>query len=457
MAPIPMGGLATGLDTNTLIAQLLAAEQQPANVLQTQKLKLQAQATAYQDLNTKVLGLKFKAEALRDAATFFPRSVTSSADTVASAAAGAGSNRGTYSLTMTALARGSIAAAAVTKSATTDTVATGSGNFQFKLGTSGTVQSVAVTSATTLDALVTSINALNAEVRAAAVNTGTAASPAYKLTLTSTATGAANNIVIVTDPTTLAIANTQTAIDAAFTVTGLGSFTRATNTFSDVIDGVTITLKAATGSTDLVVDYDKTGLQAKVQNLLDAYNDVIRGIDGQTKITKNMNGRVSSGAFTGDATTRQIRHGLADIRLARVLAAYQTLADIGVTTQKDGTLTLDGTKFQKALSDNPQGVSDLLAGPGSSPTGGIADTLAAAADTATKALTGTIAVRQDGISRGIKRLADQIDTALARVSAHEQTLRKQFSNLEQVVSRLQSTGTFLTSQLKALQTASQSK
>lgn len=456
MSPIPLGGLATGLDTNSLIDRLLEIERRPLIVLQTQKLKLQAKATAYQDLNTKILGLKYKAEALRDSATFFPRSVTSSAEAVATATAGAGSTKGTYTVTVTALAKGSIAAAATTKSSLTSTVATASGNFTFKLGASGTEVTVALTATTTLEQLVTDINAKAAGVTAAAVNTGTSASPAYKLTLTSNATGSTNNIVIVTDGTTLSVANTQTATDAAFTVTGLGSFTRATNTFSDAIDGVTITLKTASGSADLAVDYDKTGLQSRVQNLVDAYNDVVRGIDSQTATTKGRDGKVTSGAFTGDATTRQIRQTFAERRLARVKAAYQTLADIGVTTQKDGTLALDGTKFQKALADNPQGVNDLLAGPASSATSGIADTLAAAADAATKALTGTIAVRQDGISQGIKRLGDQIDAALARIDAHERSLRAQFNNLEQVVASLQSTGTFLTSQLKGLQGLSQS-
>lgn len=453
---IPVGGLVTGLDTDSLIAKLLDVEQRPINVLQTRKLNFQTQSTAFQDLNTKLLGLKFKAEAIKEGGTFFPRTVVSSAETVATATAAAGTARGTYTVTVSALAKGSVAAATVTKTATTDSIATANGSFQFKLGATGTVQTVAVTAGMTLDGLVTAINNLNAGVKASAVNTGTAASPAYKLTITSNATGSANNIVIVSDPTTLTIANTQTATDAAFTMTGLGSFTRATNTFSDVVDGVTITLKAGTGSADLVVDYDKGGVQQRLQNFIDAYNDVVRSIDSQTVVTKGSDGRTTIGAFTGDGTTRLLRQSLRSLLVTRVNAAYQTLANVGITTQRDGTLALDATKLQKTLTDNPKGVSDLFAGPDSNTSSGIADLFYAAADTATKTITGTIAIRQDGLTKNIKRAQDTIDAAQRRLQAYEQRLRTQFASLEQISAKLQNTGSFLTTQLKSLQGLSSS-
>lgn len=455
MATIQVGGLASGLDTTTLIQKLLAVEQQPVTLYQTQQAKLRAISTAYTDLNTKLLALKYKAEAVGDSASFFSRSVTSSQDTVATASAAQGTSKGTYTLTVTGLARGSIAVGANTVDATTDTVATGNGTFDFKLGDDGAVQSVAVSAATTLDDLVAAINTLNAGVRAAAVNIGTAATPAYELTLTSTGTGEANNIEVVTDGTTLGVplagANAQTAGDATFSVSGLGSFTRSTNTFSDVIDGVTITLKASSGSTDLVVDYDKSGIQARVQNLVDAYNSVVLAIDGQTKVTTNTDGSTSSGAFTGDALPGTLRRSLALIAGNRVSSAFQTLASIGIVAQRDGSLALDASKFQAALDSNPQAVSDLFAGPSGNDTGGIADALAAKAEAATTALTGSIALRQDGITQNIKRIQDQIDATSARIQTHQDQLQAQFANLEQVIARLQSTSSFLTAQLKSLQ------
>jgi flagellar hook-associated protein 2 len=448
MATISLGGLATGLDTETLVQRLLAVEQKPLTMLQTRKVKYQALSTAFQDLNSRLSTLKTRADALRDPATLFARSVTSSDDTVATATATSGTMKGTFTLTAEALARGSIATAGVTKGALTDTVAATDGTFQWKLGPTGAVTSIALTAATTLEDLVTEINEAGGGVRATAVNMGTAAAPAYKLTLTSTGTGAANDIVIVGDGTTLAVASTQTAIDAEFSIAGLGSFTRSTNTATDVIDGVTITLKAASGSTDLAIDYDKTGTQSKLQGLIDTYNDVVRTIDSQTKAVTASDGSVSAGAFSGDVIPRMIRSALAAAMAQSVDGTVATLAEIGVTTQRDGTLALDSATFQSAMDDDPAAVATLIAG--TSTEDGIADLLYEKVDAATKSVTGTIAVRRDGLTATIKTIQDQIDRAVARLTTSEQTLRARFAALEQLVARTQQTGNALLSSLTSL-------
>jgi flagellar hook-associated protein 2 len=445
---IPIGGLATGLDTESLIGRLLAIERRPVTSLEIRRFKFETLAASFKDLNSRISTLKTRADALKDPATFFGRSVTSSDDTVATATASNGTVRGTFTLTSTALAKGSIAAAGVTKAALTDIVATTDANFEFKLGATGSVVSVAVTAATTLEQLVKAINDKNAGVKAVAVNVGTSATPAYKLTLTSNSTGAANDIVIVTDATTLTVTNTQTAIDAAFSITGLGSFTRASNSFSDVLDGVSITLKKASGSTDLALAYDKSATQSKAQNLVDAYNDVIKSIDAQTIATKSANGTMKAGAFSGDAIPRLIRVGLASAVATPVTGPFKRLGDVGIAFQKDGTLALDGTKFQKALEDDPVGVSTLLAGTSSQD--GVADLLSAKADAATKAVTGTIAVRQDGLTSTIKAIQKQIDAGLLRLETTERTLRQRFTTLEDSVARMQRTGNALLAQLAAL-------
>ena len=445
---ISVGGLATGLDTESIVSQLMAVERKPVTALETRKLKFQALAASFKDLNTRLNTLKTRTDALKDPATFFGRSVSSSDETVATATATAGTVRGTFTLTMSALAKGSIAAAGVTKASLSDTVANASGNFEFKLGATGSVVSVPVTTATTLDQLVAAINAKNAGVRATTVNVGTTAVPAFKLSITSNSTGAANNIVMVTDPTTLAVTNTQAGIDAAFTVTGLGAFTRGSNTFSDVLEGVTVTLKKASGTTDLSVAYDKTATQGKVQSMLDAYNDIIRTIDAQTNPVTNADGSVQAGAFSGDAVPRVLRTSLASAIRSSVDGTFDRLADLGITTQKDGTLTLDTAKFQKALEDDPVGVSTLIAG--TTTQDGIADLLGAKVEAATKAVSGTIATRQDGITSSIRTIQKQIDSALTRLEIKERTMRARFASLEELVGRMQRTGDALTAQLKAL-------
>jgi flagellar hook-associated protein 2 len=452
MSPIQLSGLATGLDTSSLIQQLMALEQRGVTSLQTRRLTFQTVAAAYTDLNTKLAAVKTRADALRDPASLFSRSVSSSDDAVVTATASPGSTRGSYALSVTGLARGSIATATATKAAVTDVIAAGTGTFEFKLGATGATVSIDVDTTTTLEGLVDAINEASAGVKATTINAGTSAAPAWKLTLTSTATGAANDIVIVNDDTSLGVANTQPGEDAEFAIAGLGSFTRATNTFSDVLDGVTITLKASSGSADLTLDYDKSATRGRLQMLLDAYNDVVRAIDKQTAGTKTSDGKVTPGSFTGDAIPRQIRSGLAGAIATAVDGTYERLAEIGVTTQKDGTLALDATMFDAAMTDDPDGVTALVSGTASED--GIADLLYARAEAATLTATGTIAVKQDSLTTTMRRLDKQITEAQTRLETVERSLRARFVALEKTIAQLQGTGNSLLSQLAQLQNQS---
>jgi flagellar hook-associated protein 2 len=348
-----------------------------------------------------------------------------------------------------------MATAGTTKAALGDTVAEVAGTFQFKLGVTGPVVSVNVDSATTLEQLVKEINDQNAGVKASAVNVGTSGAPAYKLTLTSTGTGAASNIVVVGDPTDLDIANSLTGEDAAFSIAGLGEFKRETNTFSDVIDGVTVTLKASSGATDLVVAPDTSALVANVQSLVNAYNSIVTTIDGQTKVTTDASGTPQTGAFTGDVIPQLVRRGLAAVVASRLPGALSSLAEIGIATQKDGTLALDADKLKQALTRDPQAVSDLIAGTGTRD--GIADLFSAKVEALTKSVSGSIAARQSGLTAQIADLGKQIATAQARLETTEQIIRARFNNLEQIVARLKSTGDSLLSNLAAMQGRSSSQ
>src|SRR5215208_1462637 len=128
---LPIGGLATGLDTESLISKLLTVERKPVTLLETRKAKFTALSAAFKDLNSRISTLKSRADSLKDPAIFFARSVSSSDDTVATATASQGTVRGTFTLTSTKLAKGSIAAAGATKAALTDIVAATTDNFEF--------------------------------------------------------------------------------------------------------------------------------------------------------------------------------------------------------------------------------------------------------------------------------------------------------------------------------------
>jgi flagellar hook-associated protein 2 len=99
MAGITTGtGIFSGIDSATLINQLMALEARPKQLVQARVQTLQFQQTAYLDLNSKLSSLKSAAAAFRTSKTFQSKTATSSSDTTLTASAGAGAAAGTYQL-----------------------------------------------------------------------------------------------------------------------------------------------------------------------------------------------------------------------------------------------------------------------------------------------------------------------------------------------------------------------
>src|SRR5689334_24483978 len=120
---ITVGGLATGLDTNSIISQLVALESQPLNDLQTQRAGVIAQQTAMQTLNTKILAFLTAVVKVRDNGDVIARQATSSDTGILTATATGAAAPGTTSLNVTALAQGAIATTTTGAASATSAVA----------------------------------------------------------------------------------------------------------------------------------------------------------------------------------------------------------------------------------------------------------------------------------------------------------------------------------------------
>jgi flagellar hook-associated protein 2 len=447
MATLAVGGLLSGLDTESLIQKLLAVERRPVTLLEARRLRFQAVATAFRDLGDRLQTLRDRALALADEGRFLARRAASSDETVVVASAAPGALRGSFALTVSALARGSLASGTPDRAVAGPdaAVAAGPGTFAFRVGAEEV--SVSLDATTTLADLVAAINARGAPVRASAVNLGTAGSPAWTLALASTTTGSASTLTIVTDGTTLGIATTQTGADAQITVAGVGTFTRPTNTVADVLEGVTLTLRSP-GTATLTLEVDPAAIRAQLQGLVDAYNDVVRTVDAQSRTSRNADGTLDAGAFSGDAVTRTLRLGLASVLATARPGRLRTLADLGLTTQRDGTLAWDAARLDRALREDPEGVRALIAGTATAD--GLADLLVRRLEAATAPLAGTIATRREALGRAMAALDRQIASAEDRLRRTEEALRARFTALEKTLARLEDTGAFLARQLQTL-------
>jgi flagellar hook-associated protein 2 len=442
---ITVGGLATGLDTNSIINQLIALERQPLDQLQSQITAAQATKTSVTTLGGKLATLGTAVRTLGTVDGVLVRAATSSNETVLTAAAGAGAARGSVTLTVTQLAHGSTAGSTVGVASATATVASGPGTFRFQVG-GGTVQQVAVDATTTLQGLADAINGLGAGVTASAVNLGTATSPDYRLQIASSATGAASTIAVVQDDTSLAIQATEAGQDAQFTVSGFsGTFSRATNSFSDVLAGVTISLKSE-GTSTITVDNDVDAIVAQVQAVVTAFNDMATFVAGESSVTESQDKKsVTVGSLANDSAVKRVIRRLHDALSAPFTGAttqYVNLSSIGIESQQDGTLKLDEAKLRAAVGADPTAVAQVFAGTDGAT--GIAVELGTLVDQANGA-GGVFAVDGKAIDQRIASLQDQIDRGQRRLDQVEAGLRAQFAALETFVSTLQQQSGFLTS------------
>jgi flagellar hook-associated protein 2 len=154
----------------------------------------------------------------------------------------------------------------------------------------------------------------------------------------------------------------------------------------------------------------------------------------------------------GDASVRsisgQVRSALGAQR-GDSTSTLHTLSDIGVSFQKDGKLSLDKSKLEKALATDPQAVASLFAG-----TEGIAVKLDKQLDGLLKS-GGPLGNRTDVINKQIEQLGEQRETLNQRMESLEKRYRAQFTALDKLVSQLTATGNYLTQQLANLPGARQ--
>jgi len=449
---ITVGGLATGLDTNSIISQLVALEQKPVDLLKQQAADVQSTRDAVGAVSARVGALRDAASALGFATNVLVRKATSSNADVLTATAGTGAQRGTTGVTVTQLARSSVAGATIGLASADALVATSEGRFKFQVG-GGEVQSVNVDGTTTLQQLATSINNLGAGVSASAINLGTAANPDWRLQIATAATGASSTITVVQDDTNLAVQTTQAGQNAAFTVAGFtGTFQRESNTVGDVLPGVTFQLQELGSSTITVAD-DTEAITAKVKALATAFNGLAGFVNAQAGVTTNSDKSVSVGPLANESAVLRTVDRLHSALSAPYTAAagrYVNLSSIGfatyVATSSDdpqrGTVTFDEKKFQAALADDPDAVAAVLAGDGS--TTGIANGVRTLADQVTS-IDGSLVSEDKALGQRITSLADQADQAQRRVDAFEARLQTQFAALESLVTQFKQQGDFLTS------------
>jgi flagellar hook-associated protein 2 len=231
---------------------------------------------------------------------------------------------------------------------------------------------------------------------------------------------------------------------------------QASNTFS-LVDSVKFTITQAQGANDaavnLTVASDSTGTAANVQKFVDAYNALMATIKtltaaGDHTVVSSTDSNATpsptseDAAFYNDAGVTNLRDRLGS--LLRGVTGGQSLISFGITAAKDGTLTLDSTRLNKAIAANPAGLDSLFGRAGTGVDAGVLGAMNKLTNSWTTSAGGLLAQRKqqnDRLSSDITvrqaTLQNQFDSAYKRYLT-------QFTALQQLQASMTSTSNMFT-------------
>lgn len=252
-------GLASGLNYDDLISKLVQANSRPIGLLQNQQNLIKNRQQSLQGINQALVKLQDAISSLNDEKDFTRRTANIGNGDLATIAATSDAPEGSFSLKVLQLAREHRVASQGVATQDATPIASGAGVFTYQIG-SGTVKSISVSATTTLAQLRDAINSASSStgVRASIVNDGTATNP-FRLTLTASQGGAANQIKILANDTSLNFATKSIEAAAAAatnafngTVTSSGTYT-GTGTKNVVVK---VTTGGAVGTAKFKVSTD---------------------------------------------------------------------------------------------------------------------------------------------------------------------------------------------------------
>ena len=233
----------------------------------------------------------------------------------------------------------------------------------------------------------------------------------------------------------------QAALDAQFRLDGV-AFSRPSNSFSDVLPGVSLTLRQTTVGNPVTITSQRPTdtIRQSINDFVSVFNTLKRDINDAREATG------------GDQATRTL-----DQQLSRLISqaitsdpAINSLSDIGISTNRDGSVTLNAAKLEAALTSNPDAVEALF-----NPTRDVAHTeatdpgISLALRTIKDAASGSNGYL-DALSKRLTKESDVIAKNRERIEAREDRFRAQlerkFGSLDGRIGALKATQSYIEQQ-----------
>ncbi|RYL93651.1 flagellar hook-associated protein 2 [Sporolactobacillus sp. THM19-2] len=407
-----VSGLASGIDVDSIMTQIMTAESQPMIQMQQQLQQTEWQRDDYRSINTLLSNLEDTIFPMKLQSSYLTKSATSSNDSIVSATATPNAGNTTYKLSNVEMAA---SASAVGGEITTNPDFDPDKSLASQSEFLGSLPESITFSITTYDENgkpitpdppfsfdpgTTSLNDMLKTISDSNLGVNAFYDPfTHKIAMTRKETGKLNpngsDIEFSGDFITNTLKMTSTdakftdGSDAKFTINGLDTH-RHSNTFT--VGGVTYTLQGNTapGETATVrVDNDTEAVFKKITDFVDQYNDTIAKINDKisekryrdypplTDLQKsemkdsdieNWTNRAKSGMLASDSiltgALAQMRQDIYSSVSGTGNDEMDQLAEIGITTSTDylehGKLVVDEAKLREAISTDPQAVMNLF-------------------------------------------------------------------------------------------------
>ncbi len=489
MSGIRIGGLASGLDTQSIIDSVLQLEAKRITTEQDKKIDLEEDVAAWMEISGDMTTLTDALDDLRGYDTWNKMAVSSTDETAATALAAGGAYAAVYRLDISELAQSHTIASERASDlgvADTDTdliaggVLTAGDTFSIE-GVSFTVgadeHGQTVDGEETLNTLRQKINdaasTMDNDVYASIldnrlviqrVETGSS-----ELVMTEDGGTPLQDLGLFSAADTFNASNVmQEATDAVFTVNG-ATVTRSSNTnLTDVIENVTLNLHNTTSGSDVVLDVTRDTEEPKnaVLAFVEAYNAAITRMDNLSFVEVSGSGDPRVGELYGDTMIPGMKQSLrslaTDLKYAYMPDASYTyndrtgnldsLEDIGIwTTGEENALEIvDEDRLDYLLANHFDEVEQMFRGvyeEGEGYTNGVASDLYDYAYRMSTPMTGEIATRITRLEEQSVEADESIENLLEDLDETEARLWREFGAMEDAMARMQSESSWLTSQL----------
>lgn len=432
------------VDVLSTVSQIMGARNTQAPALNATTSNYQASISTYAQLKSAFSAFQAAVQPMTGNG-FNLYKANSSIAGVASATTSTTSAIGTYGVQVNQLATSQTLVSAGQVNATT---AIGSGattTLTFQFGTTagatftpnaGQVsKTVTITNNNSLQGIASAINAANVGVTAGVNFNGTT----YSLTVQGNATGASNSMSIgVTGDVTLQnllnnvpggmqnMTQSAAAQNALVSVNGVAS-TTPTNTLVGAIPGTTLTV-AALGTTNMTVAPDVAQITSNATNFVKAYNTLVSTLGSLAKSDP-------SAGVDLMKIRNQMSRTLNSTQGALAGSPYTAIAQVGITTQANGTLALNTATFQSALGASLGNVAKIFTNNGS----GIADTFVSQANSLVGGR-GLISAKLSGLNASVRSIGNKRIALSSALTNQTQGFVNQYTNLNLSLARWQQNG-----------------